>query len=155
MIDRYFHSVRELLERRTLKLLFRFVMTNDFQKHLSRRQRQILDILYEVGEASVLDIQSRLPKAPTPMAIRRMLQILEEDKGLVKRRKEGRNYIYMPKPARGKTGTRMLNHVVKTFFDGNFTNAFAAHLADKKSKLSTSEFEELMVAIESAREEGR
>ncbi len=129
MIDRYFHSVRELLERRTLKLLFRFVMTNDFQKHLSRRQRQILDILYEVGEASVLDIQSRLPKAPTPMAIRRMLQILEEDKGLVKRRKEGRNYIYMPKPARGKTGTRMLNHVVKTFsFTGGMPKRDAMQL---------------------------
>ncbi len=130
-------------------------MDADFQKHLSRRQRQILDILYEVGEASVLEIQERLPKAPTPMAIRRMLQILEEDKGLVKRRKEGRNYLYTARPARSKTGAKMLNHVVKTFFDGSFSRAFAAHLADKKSKLDVDEYEQLMSAIERAREEGR
>ena len=130
-------------------------MNNDFQKHLSRRQRQILDILYEVGEASVLEIQARLPKAPTPMAIRRMLQILEEDKGLVKRRKEGRNYIYTARPARAKTGAKMLNHVVKTFFDGAFSRALAAHLADRKTTLSRDDYEELMTAIEQANEEGR
>ena len=130
-------------------------MNTDFQKHLSRRQRQILDILYEVGEASVLEIQSKLPKAPTPMAIRRMLQILEEDKGLVKRRKEGRNYLYMPRPARAKTGAKMLTHVVKTFFDGSFSRALAAHLADKKMKLDRDEYEELMSAIEKAQDEGR
>jgi BlaI family penicillinase repressor len=127
-------------------------MNNDFQKHLSRRQRQILDILYEVGEASVLEIQDRLPKAPTPMAIRRMLQILEEDKGLVKRRKEGRNYIYTARPARGKTGAKMLNHVVKTFFDGSFSRALAAHLADRKTTLSREDYAELMDAIKQANE---
>lgn len=127
----------------------------DFQKHLSRRQRQILDILYEMGEASVLEIQAQLPKAPTPMAIRRMLQILEEDKGLVKRRKEGRNYVYMPRPARGKTGAKMLNHVLKTFFDGSLPQALAAHLADKKSQLSKEEYDQMMASIKQAREEGR
>ncbi len=130
-------------------------MNNDFQKHLSRRQRQILDILYEVGEASVLEIQARLPKAPTPMAIRRMLQILEEDKGLVKRRKEGRNFLYTARPARAKTGAKMLNHVVKTFFDGSFSRALAAHLADKKTKLDRDEYDQLMDAIEKAKDEGR
>ena len=145
--SRYFHSVDPSESQAA--------MNTDFQKHLSRRQRQILDILYELGEASVLEIQARLPKAPTPMAIRRMLQILEEDKGLVRRRKEGRNYIYTARPARSKTGARMLNHVVKTFFDGSFSRALAAHLADKKTRLAREEYDELMSAIQRAKDEGR
>lgn len=128
---------------------------SDLQKHLSRRQRQILDILFEMGEATVNDIQARLPEAPTPMAIRRMLQILEEDKGLVKRRKEGRSFIYMASLKRAKAGVRMLNHVVKTFFSGSFTNALAAHLAEQKTKLELGELDEMEQAIRGAREEGR
>ena len=76
---------------------------------LSRRERQIMDILFAREEATVLEIQERLPDPPTPMAIRRMLQILEE-KSQVRRRKEGRGFVYMPKQTRRRAGAKALSH---------------------------------------------
>jgi predicted transcriptional regulator len=121
--------------------------------NLSRRERQIMDILYASGEASVLEIQSALPEAPTPMAVRRMLQILEE-KGTIVRRKEGREFIYRPKQARKRAGSKALKHVLETFFEGSLEQALAAHLSDGEAKMSAEEVSRLMRLIEQERQRG-
>ena len=121
--------------------------------NLSRRERQIMDILYAKGEASVLAIQSALPEAPTPMAVRRMLQILEEKRAVV-RRKEGREFIYRPRQARKRAGSKALKHVLETFFEGSLEQALATHLSDRNSKISDEEIARLMDLIEQERESG-
>ncbi|MEM7387331.1 MAG: BlaI/MecI/CopY family transcriptional regulator [Verrucomicrobiota bacterium] len=122
--------------------------------HLSRRQRQILDIIFSKGEASVLEIQERLPSPPTPMAIRRMLQILEE-KGLVARRKVGRSFVYRPCQERRSTGSRMFRHVLETFFDGSLEKALAAHLTEDEKDVKEEELRRVADLIKDARQEGR
>lgn len=122
--------------------------------NLSRRERQIMDILYAKGEASVLEIQAGLPEAPTPMAVRRMLQILEE-KGTIARRKEGRGFIYRPKQARKRAGSKALKHVLETFFEGSLEQALATHLSEGNSKMSAAEVARLMELIEQERKQGK
>ena len=112
-----------------------------------------MDILYAKGEASVLAIQSALPEAPTPMAVRRMLQILEEKRAVV-RRKEGREFIYRPRQARKRAGSKALKHVLETFFEGSLEQALATHLSDRNSKISDEEIARLMDLIEQERESG-
>ena len=98
---------------------------------LSRRERQIMDILFARGEATVRQIQESLDESPTVMAIRRMLQILEE-KGHLKRRQEGREVVYGPRESRKTAGSNALKHVLETFFDGAIDEALAAHFARKE-----------------------
>lgn len=121
---------------------------------LSRRERQIMDVLYARGEASVLEIQSELPDPPTATAIRTMLHILN-GKGLLKRRKQGREFIYAPRKVRRKAGTNALSHVVETFFDGSFANALAAQLASGKGKFTDDEMREMVKLIQDARKKGK
>ena len=122
--------------------------------NLSRRERQIMDILFASGEASVLEIQSSLPEAPTPMAVRRMLQILEE-KGAIVRRKEGREFIYRPKQARKRAGLNALKHVLETFFEGSMEQALATHLSGGTAEaMSAEEVTRLMGLIEKERKNG-
>ena len=120
---------------------------------LSRRERQIMDVLYARGEASVLEIQAELPEPPTATAIRTMLQILR-DKGFLKRRKQGREFIYAPRKARQKAGNHALKHVVETFFDGSLASALAAQLASRKADLSDEELKEMVELIQNARNQG-
>ena len=117
---------------------------------LSRRERQIMDVLFSRGEATVLEIQSELPNPPTATAIRTMLHILNE-KGLLKRRKQGREFIYAPRKARRKAGTKALKHVVETFFEGSFANALAAQLAIGKEDFTDDEMREMVKLIQDAR----
>jgi predicted transcriptional regulator len=98
---------------------------------LSRRERQIMDILFARGEATVRQIQESLEDPPTVMAIRRMLQILEE-KGHLKRRQEGREVVYGPRESRKTAGSNALKHVLDTFFSGAIDEALAAHFARKE-----------------------
>lgn len=119
----------------------------------SRRERQIMDILYARGEASVLQIQSELPAPPTPTAIRTMLQILLS-KNAIKRRKQGREFIYAPRRTRGKAGVSALSHVVETFFEGSMTKALAAQLIDGKQDFSDEELRTMLKLIQEARKRG-
>jgi predicted transcriptional regulator len=118
-------------------------------KELSRRERQIMDILFANGEATVKQIQVQLSDAPTEMAIRRLLQILEE-KGHLKRRKEGRAVVYAPRQSRERAGANALKHVVETFFGGNVEQALAAHLSSKE-KVSPEQLKRLQKLIRDAR----
>ena len=116
---------------------------------LSRRERQIMDILFASGEATVKDIQQQLPEAPTEMAIRRMLKILEE-KGLLKRKKDGRAVVYMPRQSKKSAGVKALRHVLDTFFGGGVGDALAAHLSTKDS-IPPEQLEKLQELIQEAK----
>jgi predicted transcriptional regulator len=125
----------------------------DFSK-LSRRERQIIDILFARGEATAFQIQEDLPEAPSTMAIRRMLSILEE-KAQLKRRKEGREFVYMPKVARKRAGAKAMQHLLDTFFGGSVEEALATHLERPGTKVSDGELERLGALINEARKEGK
>ncbi|MCA9006365.1 MAG: BlaI/MecI/CopY family transcriptional regulator [Planctomycetaceae bacterium] len=120
---------------------------------LSRRERQIMDSIYSRGEATVLEIQSDLPNAPTPTAIRTMLRILME-KTIVRRHKQGREFVYAPTSPRRPEGTKALKHVIQTFFDGSFKQALAAQLTSGDETLTDDELREMVKLIKAAREKG-
>ena len=113
-----------------------------------------MDILYARNEATVNQVCEALPDPPTPMAVRRMLHILEE-KGHLKRREEGREVVYAPRQARGKAGRNAFDRVLDTFFDGSLEEALAAHLLSRKSKVTSEERDRLVNLIEQARKEDR
>ncbi len=85
---------------------------------LSRRERQIMDAVFALGEATVNQVVAAISDAPTPMAVRRMMHILEE-KGHLKRREKGREVLYAPRQSRMKAGNSALQNVLETFFGGS------------------------------------
>ncbi len=121
---------------------------------LSRRERQILDILYAHNGATVAAVQKELPEAPTDMAVRRLLHILEE-KGHVKRKREGRGFLYLPRQSKKQAGARALQHVLDTFFEGAVDQAVATHLMKKNAELDPEQLEKLQHLIQTAEQEGR
>jgi predicted transcriptional regulator len=121
---------------------------------LSRRERQIMDILYARNEATVNQVCEALPDPPTSMAVRRMMHILEE-KGHLKRREEGREVVYAPRETRDKAGRSAFDRVLETFFGGSLEEALAAHLLSRKSKVTSEERDRLVKLIEQARKEDR
>ncbi len=126
---------------------------NDTSK-LTRRERQIMDVLFARGEATVNQIAESLPDPPTPMAVRRMMHILEE-KGHLRRREQGREVVYAPKQSKDKAGRSAFEKVLETFFGGSLEEALAAHLVSRKDGVSTAERDRLVSLIEQARKEGR
>ena len=125
----------------------------DFAK-LSRRERQIMNVIFAKNGATVMEVCRALPDPPTDMAIRRLIHILEE-KGYVTRRKRGREYVYRPKQSKRSAGLRALQNVLNTFFDGALDSAVAAHLAKKEPAVSEKQLEHIIRLIEEARKEGR
>ncbi|MFP4216717.1 MAG: BlaI/MecI/CopY family transcriptional regulator [Phycisphaerae bacterium] len=126
----------------------------DVEQQLTRRERQIMDILFSQGEASVNTIHDQLPNPPAHTAVRTMLKILG-GKGLVKRRKQGLEYIYSPRPQRTRAGRSAMQRVVQTFFDGSLEQAVGAYLSDRKAKLSDEEIQRLHQMIDEARQSGQ
>jgi predicted transcriptional regulator len=126
---------------------------NDTSK-LTRRERQIMDVLFARGEATVNQIAEALPDPPTPMAVRRMMHILEE-KGHLRRREQGREVVYLPKQSKDKAGRSAFEKVLETFFGGSLENALSVHLMSRKDGVSTEERDRLVLLIEQARKEGR
>jgi predicted transcriptional regulator len=122
--------------------------------HLSRRERQIMDIAFARGEATVNQICEALPDPPTPMAVRRMMHILEE-KGHLKRRGQGREVVYVPRETRDKAGRTALQRVLETFFAGSLEQALSAHLLSRKTEVTAEERDRLVKLIDEARKEGR
>ena len=112
-----------------------------------------MDVVFARGEATVRDICDTLPDAPTDMAIRRLLQILEE-KGWLKRRKEGRAMVYSPKQSRKKAGASAFKHVLDTFYGGSVTDALAAHFSDKE-KITPEQLDRIQELIRDAGKQGR
>ena len=120
---------------------------------LSRRERQILDILYQRGQATAADVQAALPEPPSYSAVRALLRILEE-KGHVRHQQDGPRYLYVPVIARDNAKRSALRHVLKTFFDGSAEQAISALLDESSSKLSPAELDRLARLIDTARKSG-
>jgi predicted transcriptional regulator len=130
------------------------LMTKNAHTHLSRRERQIMDIIYGQGQATAAEVMERLPDPPGYSAVRAMLRLLEE-KGYVKHEQDGMRYIYLPTLSREKARQSALKQLVQTFFDGSTEEAVAAILDMSRSKLSDNDLDRLSDLIEKARKEGR
>ena len=123
-------------------------------KSLSRRERQIMDILYEHKEATALQVLERLPEPPSYSAVRALLRVLEQ-KGHVAHREDGPRYVFTPILARDKARRTALRHLMKTFFDDSPTDAVAALLNISEDNLSEEDYEHILQLIQKARKEGR
>jgi predicted transcriptional regulator len=127
-------------------------MGNALYHELSRRERQIMDIVFELNEASATEIQERLPEPSSNSSVRILLGILEE-KGHLTHRIAGQRFIYRSVVSPEKAKRSALSDLVKTFFGGSTTQVVAALLANPD--LSEAEREELIRLIEQAKKEGR
>jgi predicted transcriptional regulator len=129
-------------------------MPLDAEEHLSRRERQIMDILYARGEAAAAEVHAALPDPPSRTAVRTLLRILEE-KGHLQHEQRGLKYVYRPSRPRGPAGRSAFRRVLDTFFDGSLEKAVAAHLGDSAADLSPDELARLADLINQARKKGR
>lgn len=125
-------------------------MAGEPEERLSRRERQIMDIIYAHGEASAVDVLAALSDPPSKTAVRTLLRILEE-KGHLTHRQEGLKYLYRPSRPRGRAGRSALRRVLDTFFEGSLEQAVAAHLSDPASDLSPAALKRLADLIQEAR----
>jgi predicted transcriptional regulator len=119
---------------------------------LSRRERQIMDIIYARGQATAAEVTAALADPPSYSAVRALLRILEQ-KGHVRHQQDGPRYVFLPTVSRDRARRSALRNLVRTFFDGSSAQAAAA-LIDQ-SQLSDEEFNRLAEAIDKARKEGR
>ena len=126
----------------------------DLQSQLSRRERQIMDIVYAHGEASIAEVLKELPDPPARGAMGRMIRILE-DKGHLKHYQKGREFIFKPTVSRQQAGPSAMRRVVDTFFGGSLRQAVAAHLAQRDTDISDDELRRLAELIRQARGKGR
>lgn len=117
---------------------------------VSRRERQILDVLFRLREATAAEIQTALPDAPSYSAVRALLRIME-DKGHVRHREDGQRYVYLPAIAPEAARRSALHHVLDTFFDGSAAGAMAALIDDNATRLSREELDRLQKLIDLAR----
>jgi predicted transcriptional regulator len=129
-------------------------MAGKAEEHLSRRERQIMDVVYARGEASAAEVLADLPDPPGKTAVRTLLRILEE-KGHLRHKQQGLAYVYEPTRPRGPAGRSALQRVLHTFFGGSLEKAVAAHLVDPAADLSPDELARLADLIERARKKGR
>ena len=129
-------------------------MPDPIVTRLSRRERQIMDVLYQLGDATAADVQERLPEPPSYSAVRAMLRILE-DKGHVRHHEDGPRYVYAPVVARDKARKSAVTHLLRTFFDGSVEQAMAALLDGADRSLSRDEMDRLARLIDARKREGR
>jgi BlaI family transcriptional regulator, penicillinase repressor len=123
-------------------------------QQLSRRERQIMDILYRRGKSSAAEVREAMPDAPSYSAVRAMLRILEE-KGHVKHQAEGLKYVYSPALAREKAIRSALRHLMTTFFDDSPEQIVAALLDVSSTRLTREELDRMAQMIEQAKKEGK
>ena len=121
---------------------------------LTRRERQIMDILYRRGRATAAEVLEDLPGDIHYSTVRTQLRVLEE-KGHVRHEEEGLRYIYTPSVSRNAARKSALRHVVQTFFDGSAEKAVAALLGGEASRLSEEELERIADLIAKARKDGQ
>lgn len=121
---------------------------------LSRRERQIMDIVYRLGEATAAEVMENLPDPPSYSAVRALLRILEE-KSHLRHRQEGPRYVYMPTVPVDAAKQSALKHVLSTFFEGSVSQAVAALLDLSRDDLSDAELARLARLIDQANQDGR
>ena len=121
---------------------------------LSRRERQIMEILYQRGKASASDVRSAMEDAPSYSAVRAMLRVLE-DKGHVKHQAEGLKYVYVPVVGHEKAKRSAMKHLLETFFSDAPDQAVAALLDVSSRRLTGEELDRMATMIEKAKREGK
>jgi predicted transcriptional regulator len=121
---------------------------------LSRRERQIMEIVYARDQASANDVLRDLPDPPTRTSIRTILRILEQ-KGHLTHTLDGREFVYRPVAPRDKVGRSALQSVLRAFFGSSLPNALAAYIADPATRLSADDLKRMQVLIRQARERGQ
>lgn len=123
-------------------------------KHLSRREQQVMDIVYRLGKASVADVLQQLDDPPSYSSIRAKLGVLER-KGHLIHKSEGAKYVYYPKVPRNRARRSALKKMLQTFFEGSTGAAAVALLEMEPSQLTREEIDALSALIEKAKKEGR
>lgn len=121
---------------------------------LSRREREVLDVLHRLGSASAAEVRAALESPPSDSAVRTHLRILEE-KGHARHEQDGPRYVYLPVETRETAGRNALRHLMKTFFEDSPDRAVAALLDEASSDLSTDDLDRLDDLIQRARAQGR
>jgi len=129
-------------------------MPSNFHAKLSRRERQAMEILYRLGEATVNDVLARLDDPPGYSAMRACLRVLEE-KGHVIHRQDGPRYVYLPTVPLQQAQRSALHGILRNFFDNSYEQMMAALLDDSDAGPSAEELDKLARLIEQARKEGR
>jgi BlaI family transcriptional regulator, penicillinase repressor len=128
-------------------------MTKTDPVALTRRERQIMDILYRRGRATAVEVMNDLPETPHYSTVRTQLRVLEE-KGHVSHEEHGLRYVYVPAVPRRAARKSALRHLVDTFFDGSAEQVVAAVLGGEGSKLSEEELDRIAELVAKARKEG-
>ena len=121
---------------------------------LTRREREIMDIIYRLGRASAQQVLDNLADAPSYSAVRALLRLLEE-RGHVRHIQEGGRFVFLPAVPRGEARRKALSHVVSTFFGGSVEEAMLTLVESSRNKLSAAELDRLAEIVEQARKEGR
>ena len=121
---------------------------------LTRRERQIMDVVYRLGRATAAEVRDALPDPPSYSAVRALLRILEE-KGHLRHEQDGPRYVFLPTVPRDKARRSALRQLVQTFFEGSTAQAVAALLDAPDATLSDEDLDRLARLIEQARKEGR
>jgi len=128
-------------------------MRKDAHRNLSRRERQMMDILYQKGRATAAEIHAALPDPPTYSAVRAKLRVLEE-KGHIRHEEEALRYVYLPVVARDSARKSALRHMVSTFFAGSVEDTVAALLDLSAANLSEKDLDRISQLVEQAKKEG-
>jgi predicted transcriptional regulator len=128
-------------------------MTHTLHSALSRRERQIMDILYRRGRATAVEVMEELPGEPSYSTVRTQLRVLEE-KGHVRHEEQGLRYVYIPAVARRAARKSALKHMVDTFFDGSAEKTVAALLGGEGARVSEDALERIAEMVAKARKEG-
>jgi predicted transcriptional regulator len=121
---------------------------------LTRREREIMDVVYRLGRATALDVVDNLEDPPSYSAVRALLRLLEEH-GHVTHTTDGSRYVYAPAVPRGTARRRALEHLISTFFEGSVEQTLSALVESSKDKLSNAELDRLAEVVERARKRGK
>jgi BlaI family penicillinase repressor len=128
-------------------------MSRALHSTLSRRERQIMDILYRRGRATAAEVREDLPGRPSDSTVRTQLRVLES-KGHVRHDEEGLRYVYLASVPRHSARKSALRHVVETFFDGSAERLVGALLGGEASRITAGELDRIAGLVEKARKEG-
>jgi len=123
------------------------------QEALSRREREMMQIIFRHGKATANEVMDQMAEAPSYSAVRATLRVLEQ-KGHVRHHHDGARYVYLPTTSRDKAGVSALDQLLATFFDGSAANVVAT-LLERKERLTSEELDRLSSLIDEARKEGR
>src|SRR4051812_9898159 len=126
--------------------------SGDTPPALSKRERQIMDVVYRLGRPTAAEVHAELPDAPTYTTVRGLLRVLEA-KGHLRHEEDGPRYVYSAATPRQEAGASLLAHVVRTFFDGSASKAMAALLGSGGSELGEADLARLEEVVRRAREE--